>query len=267
MAVKAQAQITLSAVVDVASIWWYYKLQSSTLAAPAVPSVNPPGGWTLTEPTYTEGSTNSLYVVELTVFTDQSFCYSTVSVDSSYEAAKAAYNKATQAQQTAQEAQDTATEQGETVQATAGAVTQLQGTVNDHTSTLGQQGETIENQQSAIDNHTTAIENQAVTLASMETRLSLTEEGLSLVHKTAEDVNHYMSFTDGLVIGRSDEDTYSRYDSDGMTIIHKNVEVAAFGSDGASVPNLSIEKSLTFGGFVVTLSVSDGLLVDWNDES
>ena len=52
-----------------------------------------------------------------------------------------------------------------------------------------------------------------------------------------------------------------------MTIIHKNVEVAAFGSDGASVPNLTVEKSLTFGGFVATLSDTDGLLVDWNDET
>ena len=81
MAVKAHAQITLSAVVDIASVWWYYKLQSATLAVPAKPTANPPSGWVLTEPTYVEDSTNSLYFVELTVFTDGTFSYSGVSLD------------------------------------------------------------------------------------------------------------------------------------------------------------------------------------------
>lgn len=267
MAVKAHAQITLSAVVDIASVWWYYKLQSATLAVPAKPATNPPSGWVLTEPTYVEGSTNSLYFVELTVFTDGTFSYSGVSLDTSYEAAKAAYNKALLAQQTAQDAQDTANEQGETIQATAGAVTELQDTVGEQGNTLASQGEQLGDQQTAIEANTTAIGNQSTALAGMETRLSLTEQGLSLVHSTAENVNHYMSFTDGLVIGRSDEDTYSRYDSDGMTIIHKNVEVATFGSDGASVPNLTVEKSLSFGGFVAVSSATDGVLIDWLEDA
>ena len=165
----------------------------------------------------------------------------------------------------AQEAGDKAAAQEETVQATAGSVTTLRDTVSSQQQSLSSQQETLGNQQSALDTQAQTLDGQAASLAALETRMSLTEDGLSLVHTTAENVNHYMSFSDGLVIGRSDEDTYSRYDSDGMTIIHKNVEVAAFGSDGASVPNLTIEKSLTFGGFVATLSDTDGLLVDWND--
>ncbi len=101
MAVKARAQITLTVQIDIQSVWWYYKLQSSTAAKPAKPTTNPPSGWTLTEPSYTEGSTNTLYFVELTVFTDGSFQYTDVSVDSGYEAAKAAYNKAVAAQNAA----------------------------------------------------------------------------------------------------------------------------------------------------------------------
>lgn len=106
---KASAQITISRIVDISSVTRYYLLQSSTSAAPSKPTANPPGGsWTTTEPTYTSGSTNTLYFVDLTVFTNSTFSYSAVSKSSSYEAAKAAYNKADTAQSTANSAQSTA---------------------------------------------------------------------------------------------------------------------------------------------------------------
>lgn len=102
MAVIARATVTLAAIRDVESVTRYYKLQSSTAAAPSKPAVNPPGsGWVTAEPSYTDGSTNSLYFTDLTVFTDGDFAYSDVSLSSSYEAAKAAYNKAVQAQEDA----------------------------------------------------------------------------------------------------------------------------------------------------------------------
>lgn len=91
---KAKAEITLSRIVDIASVTRYYKLQASTAAAPAKPTANPPSGWTTTEPSYTSGSTQTLYCVELTGFTNGTWSYSEVSKSSSYEAAKAAYTKA-----------------------------------------------------------------------------------------------------------------------------------------------------------------------------
>lgn len=97
MAVKAAGQITLSSVVDVAATYRYYLLQSSTAAVPSKPTTFPPDVWDDVEPGYTDGSTNSLYTVDCTVFSDDSFLYSAVSLSSSYEAAKAAYNKATNA--------------------------------------------------------------------------------------------------------------------------------------------------------------------------
>ena len=110
MAVKSSATITLSCVVDVYSTTRYYLLQSSTLNKPAKPTTNPPtGSWTDTEPGYTAGSTNSLYFTDLTVFSDGTWAYSSVSLSSSYEAAKAAYNKAAAAQDAAGEALDTVT--------------------------------------------------------------------------------------------------------------------------------------------------------------
>ena len=93
--VMAAGSVTVASITDVASTTRYYLLQSSTLAAPSKPTASPPGGsWQTTEPTYSEGSTNSLYFVDETIFSDGTWAYSSVSLSSSYEAAKAAYNKA-----------------------------------------------------------------------------------------------------------------------------------------------------------------------------
>lgn len=109
MAVKASAHITLSIERDIEAYYRYYLLQSSTLAAPSKPTTNPPSSsWDDSEPTYTSGSTNSLYFVDLTVFTDGTWSYSDVSLSSSYEAAKEAYNKAVAAGTAADTAQITA---------------------------------------------------------------------------------------------------------------------------------------------------------------
>lgn len=106
MAVKASCTVTLSCYRDTQSVTRYYKLQSSTSSAPSKPTVNPPSGWDDTEPSYTNGSTNTLYFCDLTVFSDGTWAYSTVSKSSSYEAAKEAYNKAVAAQDTANDTQN-----------------------------------------------------------------------------------------------------------------------------------------------------------------
>ena len=87
--------------VDVTATCRYYLLQASSLDAPDQPALNPPGGsWSKTEPSYTSGSTNTLYFVDLTVFSDGTWAYSSVSKSSAYEAAKEAYNKAQQVTET-----------------------------------------------------------------------------------------------------------------------------------------------------------------------
>ena len=105
MAIKASATITLSSIRDLQSCTRYYLLQSSTLSPPSKPTAKPPGGnWVTAEPSYTAGSTNSLYFCDLNVFSDGDYAYSDVSLSSSYEAAKAAYNKAVTAEETAGQA-------------------------------------------------------------------------------------------------------------------------------------------------------------------
>ena len=101
MAVLARATITLAQTIDIESVTWYYRLQASTASAPAKPTTEVPSGWSTSEPSYTEGSTNSLYVVEKTTYSNGTFEYSDVSLSSSYEAAKTAYNKSVQAKNTA----------------------------------------------------------------------------------------------------------------------------------------------------------------------
>ena len=82
----------------------YYLLQASNLDAPDQPTLNPPGGsWSETEPSYTSGSTNTLYFVDLTIFSDGTWSYSAASKSSAYEAAKEAYNKAQQVTDTLNE--------------------------------------------------------------------------------------------------------------------------------------------------------------------
>lgn len=107
MAVKASAHVTLSLVSEIEAYYRYYLLQSSTLSTPSVPTTNPPdSSWGDTEPTYTSGSTQSLYFVDLTVFSNGTWSYSNVSLSSSYEAAKEAYNRAVSAGNAANEAKD-----------------------------------------------------------------------------------------------------------------------------------------------------------------
>lgn len=115
MAVKASATVTITAYRDISNITRYYKLQASSLAIPSKPTANPPSGWSDAEPAYSSGSTNTLYFVDLTVYTDGTWQYSSVSKSSSYEAAKEAYNKAVEAANTA----DTAKTNAATAQSTA----------------------------------------------------------------------------------------------------------------------------------------------------
>ena len=106
MAVKAKEQVTVSWIIDIASTTKYYLLQSSTATPPSKPADGGAIGskWSKTEPSYTSGSTMSLYFVDQTTMTNGTVKYSEVSKSSSYEAAKEAWNKAQNAQNTANSA-------------------------------------------------------------------------------------------------------------------------------------------------------------------
>ena len=110
MAVKGSATVTLSQYRDTESVTRYYKLQSSSLAAPDKPAnVKPnetPAGWAKAEPAC--DITKTLYTCDVTVFSDKTTYVSDVSKSTSYEAAIEAWNNAQTAQNTATEAAKTA---------------------------------------------------------------------------------------------------------------------------------------------------------------
>ena len=108
MTVIAKAEITISKIASVEKITRYYLLQSSTAAVPSKPADGSAisSNWSKTEPSYTSGSTNTLYFVDQTILSDSTIKYSEVSKSSSYEAAKEAWNKANNAQNTADSAND-----------------------------------------------------------------------------------------------------------------------------------------------------------------
>ena len=78
--------------ISVTNTTRYYILRSSDSETPSKPTTNPPGeDWTTTEPTYVSGSTDFLYFVDCTEFSNGEFSYSEVSKSSTYEMAKAEF--------------------------------------------------------------------------------------------------------------------------------------------------------------------------------
>ena len=118
MAIKGQNSCTLSTITDVKSIYTYHLLVPSTTVvtnnmAPKDATTdnpgNPPGAssititylsddyiWTISEPgiNIQTNDVGTLYYIECTLFSDNTFDWGPIMTSSSYEAAKQAYNRA-----------------------------------------------------------------------------------------------------------------------------------------------------------------------------
>lgn len=129
--IKASASITVSIERDVTAVWRFYKLNSSS-STPSKPTEaqgkayaknkTVPSGWGTTEPKYDGTSTNSLYTVDLTIFSDDNVSWSDVSKSTAYEAAKEAVTKADNASAAAGTAQAAAEEAQESLEGKANLV-------------------------------------------------------------------------------------------------------------------------------------------------
>lgn len=206
MAVKASAHITLSIERDIEAYYRYYLLQSSTLAKPSKPTTKPPSSsWDDTEPTYTAGSTNSLYFVDLTVFTDGNWSYSDVSLSSSYEAAKEAYNKAVAAgtaAETAQTSADNAQEIADDASTRINAAELTIDTINACITSLvvGSNGESLMTQtedgwqfnigeiQDSLDSTSSGLNDLTETVGSVENTVDVLESAVADLGALAEYV-------------------------------------------------------------------------------
>ena len=194
MAVKASATTTLSFMVDVKAVYRYYKLQASTASAPSAPTTTPastPSGWTDVEPAYTEGSTNTLYFVDGTLFADNTFSYSAVSKSSSYEAAKIAYNKAVTANNavSALETRVATVERETTTDAIIDTVKesnqfQAAGDYVTGTSAYSQLKQTVSGLNSTVQSHTGSISNLQQTAEGIQVRLDNQQTVRNLVSKS-----------------------------------------------------------------------------------
>ncbi len=96
MEIKASDEITLYKINSFSKMTRFYLLQSSALNPPQKPADGSviSSNWSKTEPSYSPGSTSTLYFVDQTVLSDGSTKYSEVSKSSSYEAARNAWKKA-----------------------------------------------------------------------------------------------------------------------------------------------------------------------------
>lgn len=256
MAVKASATITLSLMTDIESVWWYYRLQSSTLDPPAKPTANPPSGWTDAEPAYTPGSTNTLYFVELTVFSDGTFDYGNVSVSSSYEAAKAAWNKA-QAVDDRVTLAETAIEQTQqaislhaTKEEVEDSIEAVTGSVDAVSQTVEELGEMVVSPEELVSRVTNSTPFQT-----LQTELSQTASGLTFTQSAVSDIEGRVeSLESGVHIGADGIDIYksnSAYrmhiDNIGWAITGDGQETIAARESKMFAPRVQVNDALIMG--------------------
>lgn len=284
MAVKAAGQITLSSVVDVVATYRYYLLRSSTAAIPSKPTTFPPDStWDDTEPGYTDGSTNSLYTVDCTVFSDDSYLYSSVSLSSSYEAAKAAYNKATNAllhtvvqSATAPSATtymwlDTSAEPP--VLKRYDAETAAWVTVNDATEIVYNLEQNVESSitKSAEDITAKVAESYSLKedtealVSEVSTQLSLTKDSFDIqfnqfsqdiaavaagTDAEFEEIRKYIRFVDGMILlGEVGNELELQISNDRISFLQDGAEVAYFSNRKLYITDTQVLHSLQIGNF------------------
>lgn len=279
MAVKAQVSITISHLIDISSITRYYLLQSSTSAAPAKPTTNPPSSsWTTTEPSYTSGSTNTLYFVDCTEFTNGTFKYSEVSKSSSYEAAKEAYNKAT-AVETRVTNTETAIEQNKEAIELRATKSELTSEIDNVQDAIDQQGvaltKTITDYVSAIQTNADSISasvekleakvddnaddtNAAIGELRQKVDLQLTEDAVNIQidKKLQNGVDRVETSTgfkfdeNGLNISKSGSTTNTQITENGMSVknTETNEDMLTANKDGVDAKNLRASTYLIIGG-------------------
>lgn len=263
MAVKASATVTLSCYRDTQSVTRYYLLQSSTATAPTKPTAKPPpAGWTDSEPSYTSGNTNTLYFCDLTVFSDGTWSYSTVSVSSSYEAAKVAYNKAVNAENSANNALNSADEiRQEIVEQNTSIISSCDEIIMSalesyvKTSDYGEFKETVESQLTLLSNElslnfTTAIE-QIDNVNS-----DLQEKFNTITTFFTFDVN-------GLTIGKTDSPYKVVIENDKFSMLVNDAEVLWIDIETREVhtPELTITNRFRMFGYQVEEDANGNL--DW----
>lgn len=260
MAIKARASITISRIIDISSVTRYYKLQSSMTIVPAKPTTNPPTDWSTTEPSYTSGSTNTLYFVDCTVMTNGTFSYSAVSKSSSYEAAKEAYNKAANC--------ETGIEQNRSAIEIRATKTEVADTVAKATSDLES---TISSGYVSKSNYETDQDATSKKMDGLEDHIEDNTKAISDSAKSADDkisnltktLSKYFKFdTDGLTIGSGENSLKLVLDNNEIGFFKDDQKIAWWDGNYLHTGNIEVktDERAQFGNFAF-IPRSDGSLM------
>lgn len=246
MAVRAKAEITLSHMIDVIGNFRYYLLQSSTLSAPTKPTIfPPPEEWDDAEPSYTSGSTNSLYIVDCTTYSNGTFYYSPVSLSTSYEAAKAAYNKAVAAGEAAKEAD-------EKIESESASIREE---ILNQSSYLLETSESITlgilegyTKTSDLETYKKEIENKFTTSSEgFSFEFEQLSKKLTELGSEVSDQKQYIRLVNGEIqIGKSDSPVTSVYTNNALEFRYNDVTVARFTNDCLEVRNIAVDNQVSF---------------------
>jgi len=236
----------------------YYQLTDGTV--PSKPTTNPPDtGWIETEPTYTEGSTQKLYIIDITEFDNGLWKCSAVSCSSSYEVAKAAYVKATTAQTTADNnvtelnnSVDTLHDEIQTT--TDAALTETINTIEDN----------YYNKTDA-DGQVSQLQTQIIENADkIELRFNENQKNLNTAAGNSEEkfteIQKYIRFEDGnIILGEAGNEMKLQIENDKISFLQGINEVAYWTNNKLYVKDGEFLNSLKLGKFAFTPRINGNL--------
>lgn len=219
----------------------YYLLQSEELETPAVPTEHPPAeGWTDTEPEFNEENIGRLYTVDCTVFSDDTWSYTDVSLSTSYEAAKAAYNRANAVSQELIETSSKILQTSEEV---------TLGILAGYTKTSD-----LEAYKKQVEN-LLKVNEEGVSMEFEQMAAKLNELGGEITTQ-----KQYIRFIEGSIyIGHSDSPYSSVYTNDTLEFRYNDQMVARFTNEVLEVRNIMAENQV---GFFEQWAIRKGAYID-----
>lgn len=226
--------------VDIVSIVKYYTMQDSTLAAPAKPTAYPaPSPWSTTEPEYSEETPSSLYIVECTVFSDDTWIYSDVSLSSAYEVAKEAMDKIDHISE-------------EELVDIKESITNINQTAEDIQLSVSN----VETKQTAMDELRSQIEQITSVLienGKVTFDFDTIKQQVEGAVEELERRNRYVAITEDatlgatITIGDSESGMVGRFTKTSLDFLSGDTVIASYANDGLTTENITTNNQLKFG--------------------
>lgn len=269
-------EATVSHIVDIVGYTEYYLLRKSTMAPPAKPTTNPPPNtWSNIEPTYDirDGDTMTLYHCGLTLYSDDTFDWSDVSISSSYEAAKTAVNLSTTYQTQVQQLLDSWTvsvqsttvrgDTGETVSDLLGRIEVSEDKIADLVSSTQLTEEGLREQISSLTEQTA---DAIMTVFTRATAYADDTYGGALDYVSKAEAWQRFS-ADGIEQGKTGSPFMSKLTNDELGFYENNQRVSYIGQNTFYINNGEIMDSLTMGVHFAWISGQNGLGLVWKGDS